>query len=60
MLSKTHTTLAVPKMDTQKARDGKVFSLSLKGIPSLGVQRKAHLQQAARSHKNRDYPTIKL
>jgi hypothetical protein len=45
-----------------KARAGRVFAISLKGIPRVDAQAKARLEAAARSPDNsrRDYPQLAI
>ena len=48
-----------PKL-AAKAMPGRVFTISMKGIPRVSVETKARLQAAARvaGSKRRDYPRL--
>jgi hypothetical protein len=64
MAAKTATALKkpaeTPGFTPKKAAAGRVFTMSLKGIPRVNAQTKARLEAAARSpgSKRRDYPKL--
>ena len=53
------TALKKPKL-AAKATPGRVFTISMKGIPRVSAETKARLEAAARapSSKRRDYPRL--
>jgi hypothetical protein len=62
-MAKSATALKKPEQTPgpgTKAAAGRVFAISLKGIPRVDAQAKARLEAAARSpsSKRRDYPQL--
>ena len=63
LMAKTATALKKPGETSRlatKAKPGRVFTISLKGIPRVDAQAKARLEAAARSpnSKRHDYPQL--